>query len=943
MSKETVQAIRAATWRSPAEVSAVLAGADVDAGEILQVLDLLLHKVLAADAERHALRRQAFAALVQRRPDESLFRPFVRAFKQAPPDVRTVLGDLLPKVAQNADTAELVDVLRSPEPEMRAAAARSLVEIAQGPGGKAVVAAVSKLVNERGFAGLKEALDVVVRAGGAHAVPLLERVLLHPDPADRVLAARLLGDPHVAARASSQVMHALQNAARDPVEQVAIAAVQGLAVVATEADYLAVAVPLVESKDNRGLKLAAAALEGLRRFPNERTAAILERKIAVGPNTLRFSALAVAEAAGSDALLGVVVKALGHPHIAVRNRASEVMSSMARSGRVEVGRTIVWLLRSQDVSVRRMAADVLRAVPDPHGELWPKLVSSLRDDDWWVRERVMDALVELAGRGLSRYMVAWLADGSDVVRRFALSVLLRLKDPETIGALVHCAMNDSDWWAREKAIEVIAEFRDPRAVPTVIDLMQRNPELQLACIAALRRIDAGAAAPHVLPLAQSPDADVRLAVLKLVEELNDASHAWVADALHDDPDPAVQRLARSVAARYSVVRENDPAVPGIAPVAGGDTTPLDVLLTRVVEVGGDDLILASDRQVYVKRPGGIVAVTEQPVSAERASALLTPLLSTALMLRLETKRDVDFSYAVKATGARFRVNLFRQRGGLSAVFHAVRGIVPDLEQLGLPAPVASWCNFKNGLVLVAGPTASGKSTTLAALLDEMNRKSSRHIVSIEDPIEVLHPAKLSLVNQREVGTHTRSFAAALRSALREDPDVLMIGEMRDKETIALALTAAETGHLVFGTINTISSDQAVERIVNAFPRSEQEQVRSSLADVLRAVLCQTLVRGKDGNTRHLAAEVMINNDAIANLIRKGKSVQIPSIVATAADAGMQTLEQDLARLIRSGVVDVDDASAKVRNKRELETARGAPEPPPARPVTGTVKRTLGSG
>jgi twitching motility protein PilT len=725
----------------------------------------------------------------------------------------------------------------------------------------------------------------------------------------------------VAARAQSQATRALSNAARDAVEAVAVAAVQGLALIANEADYLAVAVPLLEGKvDGRSLKIASAAMEGLRRFPNERTAQILERKMASGPNALRFAALTVAEQAHSDALLGVVVKALGHPHLAVRNRASEVMASLARGGRVEVGRSIVWLLRSQDVSVRRMAADVLRSIPDPHGELWPKLVSSLRDDDWWVRERVLDALVELAGRGLSRYMVAWLGDQSDVVRRFALSVLLRLKDPETIGPLVKCAANDTDWWAREKAIEVIAEFRDARAVPTIVEIMNRAPELQLACIAALRHINPVTAAPHVLPLAASPDADVRLAVLQLVEELNDASIAHVAEALRDDPDPVVHREARAVAARYSVVREADPNVPSTIPVAAGDFTPLDALLSRLVEIGGDDLILAPDRKVYAKRNGGVAAITDEPVSGERVSALLTPLLSTSLATRLETKRDVDFSYVVKSSGARFRVNLFRQRGGLSGVFHAVHGTVPVLEELGLPAQVESWANFKNGLVLVAGPTASGKSTTLAAILDAINRKSSRHIVSIEDPIEVLHAPKLSLVNQREVGTHTRSFAAALRSALREDPDVLMIGEMRDKETIALALTAAETGHLVFGTINTMSSDQAVERIVNAFHRSEQEQARSSLADVLRAVLCQTLVRGKNGQARHLAAEVMLNNEAVANLIRKGKAVQIPSLIATSVDAGMQTLEQDLARLIKSGLVDADDASAKVRNKRELDAA-----------------------
>lgn len=811
---------------------------------------------------------------------------------------------------------ELLDRLRAPDADVRARAARSLAEM----GGPLVLAPVSQLILERGFPGVREALDVVVRLGGAQAIAMLEHVLSHQDPGDRVVAVRLLGDPAVVARAPMIAVRALAIAARDPVESVASAAVAALAAVASEADYLPAAAALIDGKN---LRLATAALDGLKRFPSARTAAVLERRLLVGPQTLRFTALAVIEAAQADAFLGPLVKALGHPHLAVRKRAGDVMAAVAKSGRVEVGRTIVWLLRSTDVNVRRMAADVLRSVPDPAGELWPKLVSSLKDDDWWVRERVMDALVELAGRGLSHFMVQWLADPSDVVRRFALTVLLRLKDPDTIGPLVQCALHDVDWWVREKAIEVIAEFKDARAVPTLVELMHQNPELQLSCIAALKTIDAVTAAPHVLPLLQAPDADVRLAALRLVEEQNDPAHATAVELLIDDEAPLVQRLASALLARWRVARRVEPGVPGTVPVEGGDTTPLDTLLLRVVEMGGDDVIMSPDRPVFMKRRGQVLPITEQPVSGDRVAALLTPLLSSSQAQRLEAKKDVDFSYVEKSSGHRFRLNMFLARGGLSAVFHSVHGAVPALEKLALPNVVPSWCSAKNGLVLIAGPTASGKSTTLAALLDAMNTYTSRHIISIEDPIEVMHRPKMSLVNQREVGTHTRSFAAALRSALREDPDVLMIGEVRDRETTHLALTAAETGHLVFGTINTISSEQAVERIINAFPRAQQEQARSSLADVLRGVLCQTLVRGRDGVSRHLACEVLVATEAVATLIRKGKSVAMASLIGAGADAGMQSLENDLLRLIKAGLVDPEDAMAKVKNRRDIEGARDA--------------------
>jgi twitching motility protein PilT len=751
----------------------------------------------------------------------------------------------------------------------------------------------------------------------------LEKLLTGGAAADRLAAARGLGEPAMV-KVAPQALRLLAGALRDPVENVATAAIQSIAAIGSEADYHAACVGLIDGKN---LKLAAAALEALKRFPTEHTAQVVERKLAQGPYVLRMAALAVIEAAAADPLLPPLVRALGHSHLAVRNRAAEVMAALARSGRVEVGRTLVWLLRSNDVNVRRGAADVLRSVSDPHGELWPKLVSSLRDDDWWVRERVMDALVELAGKGLSRYMVAWLADPSDVVRRFALSVLHRLKDEDTIGPLVHCALHDTDWWTREKAIDVIAEFNDPRAVPTLVEIMRTSPDMQVACVAALKRIDPNAVVAHVLPLASSPDPDVRLAVLRAIEERSEEqsepSHVAVAEALRDDRDPGVQRAAHALLAK---LRAGQAKPPADAINAANAVDAIDGLLLRALEIGVDDLILAPDRPAYVKNPSGIWPITEGPLPAERLSALLRPMLTPLQAAALDARRDVDRSYVVRANGRRFRMSVFGQRGGIGAVFHAARGEAPLLETLGLPAVIPDLCQQKNGLVLVAGPTGSGKTTTLAAIIDYINRKSACHVISVEDPIEVLHVPKQSLVNQREVGTHTRSFAAALRAALREDPDVLVVGDLRDPESTLLALTAAETGHLVFATVQTTSVDQAIERVIAGVAKSHHEQARGSVADVLRAVVSQVLVKGKDGHSRHVACEMMINNDATANLVRKGKTVQIASILSSAADVGMQTLDQDLLRLVRAGLVDVDDALQKARNRKELETSIGQRDP-----------------
>ncbi len=927
MNKEAQQLFRTGQWRTAAEAQQWAATVDVDVNDLAAMIDLLVSRAVIADIDRQPVRRAVMHALVLRQPNEALFKPMVKALRAAMPDVRTLLVELIARVNNPAEHVELVELMRAPEPEIRAAAARILVEV----GSKPAVAGLSSMVLERGYVGVREALEVVVRLAGAQSIPLLERLLHRPDSTERLLAIRWLGDPVHMGRGIPSALRVLQPLLRDPQESTAIAAAIAIGQIASENDYHTLLVPLIEGKN---LKVAGTIIEGLKRFPSERTAEVLERKLASGPNVLRLACLSAVENAAKvtgaelDPLIGVVVGAMGHGQIAVRNRAVEVMGLLSKSERVEVGRTVVWLLRSGDVNTRRMAAEVLKTIKDPHGELWPKLISSLRDDDWWVREAVMDALLELAGRGLSRYMVAWLADPSDVVRRFALAVLSRLKDPDTIAAVVHTARTDPDWWAREKAVEVIADFKDPRAAPILVDIMHNFPELQMACIAGLRVINPDAARQHLLPLITSVDADVRLLVLKFIEELNEPAHQALVEPMLKDTDPAVQRLAHALIVRWRLVKSQSLHDQGMVPppmvsaVVDADERPLDQLLVRLFEAGGDDLIIAPDRQVFMKRHGQIEAVTEHPLSADRVATLLTPLVSASMAVRLDQKKDVDFSTTVKATGQRLRANFFRQRGGLSAVFRAIRAQIPVLEELDLPAQVKEFATTRTGLVLVGGATSSGKSTTLAAFIDYINRTQPRHIISLEDPVEIVHGHRMALVQQRELGTHTKSFARALKSALREDPDVIVIGELRDKETIELALTAAETGHLVVGTLHTVSADASIDRIINTFGKNQQDQARASLADSLRAVLCQTLVRRKPGaeGPRLLASELLINNDAVANVIRKAKTVQIPSIIATSREQGMQSLDADLVRLIRTGLVDDIDVLAKARNKTVIEAA-----------------------
>jgi twitching motility protein PilT len=289
---------------------------------------------------------------------------------------------------------------------------------------------------------------------------------------------------------------------------------------------------------------------------------------------------------------------------------------------------------------------------------------------------------------------------------------------------------------------------------------------------------------------------------------------------------------------------------------------------------------------------------------------------------LETTHELDLSYGVTGIG-RFRINVFKDRIGYAAALRIITETIPSLEQLGLPPTTKTIAQLPRGLVLVTGPTGSGKSTTLAAIIDWINTHRAEHILTIEDPIEFVHKSKKSLINQRELGNDTHSFSAALRSALREDPDVILIGEMRDLETISLAVTAAETGHLVFGTLHTSSAASTLDRLIDVFPHEQQTQIRIQLSNSLKAVLSQTLLKKKDGTGRCMAMEIMVVTPGISNLIREGKTSQIYSAIQTGRKEGMQTLEAALAELYKQGNVRVEDILTKSSKVDELKNLLGS--------------------
>jgi twitching motility protein PilT len=340
---------------------------------------------------------------------------------------------------------------------------------------------------------------------------------------------------------------------------------------------------------------------------------------------------------------------------------------------------------------------------------------------------------------------------------------------------------------------------------------------------------------------------------------------------------------------------------------------IDAFFKLMNEQSASDLHLVSGQPPALRIRGDMERIKYKVLENDSLKAMLYEIAPEHKIKQFEETGDIDFGYEIPGI-ARYRSNFFMQRNGVGAVFRQIPEKIMTAEQLGLPGVISKLASLPRGLVLVTGPTGSGKSTTLAAIIDVANRTRKDHIITIEDPIEFVHKSQSCIVNHREVGIHTQSFSAALRGALREDPDIILVGEMRDLETISLAIEAASTGHLVFGTLHTMSASKTIDRIIEVFPSSEQAQIRSTLADGIRSVIAQVLFKRVDSRGLCAALEILIATPAARNLIREGKTHQIPSVIQTGRKYGMQLLDDAIMGLLDKGWIGADEAYAKSNDK-----------------------------
>jgi len=699
-----------------------------------------------------------------------------------------------------------------------------------------------------------------------------------------------------------------------------------------------------------------AALDYLRKTPNERALPWIAKAMeAGGAPALRKKAFGIVEAVASPRAASIALRALDDDDEEIRYRAVQVLAKYPDeahigpllkhcrndSHRVQDSAIaalspllaksqarndeVLPLLSDSNPKVRQLASRIV-ATQDPN-RIADAFLRTFRTTYGPAKDRAVEALREL-GPEFIRAFLERDNSADPVESALAASIAVTIRAPE---AVPHCIrfLSSDDWWLRDRAALALAEIRDETALPHLLKMLQ-NAESSLSAAAALGVWGSPKALPGLLEAYKGADAhkDLRLEILDAFSRIEDPRIAPLLQKIAQvDPDP----LVRDKAAKLSAARSG-----GIAgPVSGGrEFAPFDFaanpkptlqdIQRHARALGASDLHLSTGTIPQMRLHGRLGPLPLPPSSPEQMEAWLTPMLGDGRAAELAEHRQLDFCHRDADLG-RFRTNVFFQRKGLSAVMRLVPLDIPNLTDIGLPESVWEITTYSQGLVLVTGAAGCGKTTTLAALVDRINETQRSHIITVEDPIEYVHTNKEALVNQREIPSHSKSFAKALRQSLREDPDVILVGEMRDLETISLAITASETGHLVLATLHTTTASSTVDRIINAFPPDQQAQIRMMVADSLKAVVSQSLLPRRDGNGRVAAFEILRNTPNVAGLIRDAKTFQIPSAIQTGSAAGMLLMDGALLQLVQEGTIEPRVAYDRAQRKEAFEPFLAAEE------------------
>ena len=574
--------------------------------------------------------------------------------------------------------------------------------------------------------------------------------------------------------------------------------------------------------------------------------------------------------------------------------------------------------RSEELETRLLAVEGLEKVRSPG--VFQIMLERFREDESAIRERATAYLRAYATeepQAVRAEVLHMLSQGDDATRLLSLDILFKTGSPRDVLIEILLYSRGLAPWLKDRVLDTLRGMGDV-ILRGAVDLLSHSDEdLRNAALDALAQIGTPESVKPIVGLLRDPRPEVRVEVVRAVGRFGDHRILPLLKKVAEQ-DPAMEvrtravEVSRKMAARLGL--EHKAAGAPATPSPSTLEKPIDRLLARAREMGASDLHLAPGEPPIVRQHGKLARLEGDRMEDGYLCRLVASMLDGRQQAILAERGELDFCYAIEEVG-RYRVNAHRAQAGLSAAFRVIPNVAPTIAELGLPAHLRDLADLHQGIVLVTGPAGSGKSSTLTALVDLINEQKAAHILTLEDPVEFVHASKQALVNQREVGTHTTSFAAALRAAIREDPDVILVGEMRDLETINLALTAASMGVLVFATLHTNSAAKTMDRIINVFPSSEQDGVRRVLASVVSGVLSQQLLRTRRGG-RVAAVEMLFSTPAT---IRDGKTHQIDGLIQLGRSRGMVGMDDALRALVESDAVAPQDALEKALDK---DTFRG---------------------
>ncbi len=667
--------------------------------------------------------------------------------------------------------------------------------------------------------------------------------------------------------------------------------------------------------------------------------------------TIREKALAVLVQHDLSGSVEVFVEQIPLVGYSTQQQLVEALTRAAAGQGAAFADRVLPLMASGDAATRSAVLKILLGMDD-RAQVVRRYIVFSKTLAGWARDRALESM-KAFGSDLLEPTIALLSDPDEEVRASAMLVAQSFEDPRIVPATIGL-LKDPDWWIRITAAESLGRLKDPRGVAPLVEAL-KDPETRWSAVEALGRIADLRAAPALSQLLSDPAPEVRIEVLHALSHFEHPQMLdFVRNVAKQDSSRAVRsralEIAREMAARGNTTLADEGALSqaALAARSGAGEPRLNALLVATRNAGASDFHLAVGQPPMLRLAADLVKAQGEPFTAEQTAAMIDEILSETQRERLQKERQLDLCHYI-ATAGRYRANVFVDQKGTNAVFRVIPERPPTIAEIGLPPHLSEIADYHQGLVLVCGPSGSGKSTTLAALVNLFNETRHDHVITLEDPVEFVHPFKNCLVNQREVGSATQSFARALRAALREDPDVIVIGEMRDPESVSLALTAAETGHIVLGTLNSTSAPKAIDRILSSFPVDEQGQVRASLSESLKYVIAQRLLPSKEPRKQIACFEVLKSTLAIANMIRDEKTYQIPSAMQIGRSQGMQTFDDALRALLAAGKITGEAAYRAAAKKEEFEAylpggaatggaapAAGAAAPP--RPVAGAAGR-----